>query len=183
MRFVLPSLLATFVLASALPAQGQVPDATHQTYLREVQQAVERLVAGQTQGAETTLRNAIERLPDAPAAHCVQAELLELQGQPDNAITTYTRCATLARQASDAKWEASGLIGVMRNLLTLEGRIEDAREAAMAVMRFAEAHPTVVTPQLARERLQAIDLLIERDAAAASVRARREARARENAED
>ena len=176
--------LAIFLttLCVAASASAQVPDSTRATYLREVHQAVERLVAGQTQGAETVLRNALERLPDAPEAYCVQASLQRLQGQLDTALETYERCATLGRQAGDAKSEGSGLLGQLNILLTMEGRIDDARQATMALLRFAEAHPRILSEDIPRDRLRTIDLIVERDAAARAVRLRREARQRENAE-
>lgn len=184
-RLSLICSLALSLVGSALvvpaPALADPPDATRATYLREVHQANERLAAGQTAGAETVLSNALGRMPDAPEAHCTQGALQMLQGQPEQALETFGTCHRLAVQASANISIARALQGKIMALLALPGRIDDARAVAIELLAFAQGHESVIAPVLPRTRVQAIDLIVERDAAAADVRSRREARARENA--
>lgn len=176
-------LCITLSLAAASTAAAEPPDATRATYLREVHQANERLAAGQASGAETVLRNALSRMPDAPEAHCTQGSLQMLQGQGEQAIETFETCRRLAEQASAPFFVARALQGKIMALLSLPGRIDDARAVAIELLAFAQGNTSVIAPSLPRSRIQAIDLIVERDAAAADVRSRREARARENASE
>ncbi|MFT5357399.1 MAG: hypothetical protein ACI9KE_004634, partial [Polyangiales bacterium] len=162
-------------------ASADPPDATRATYLREVHQANERLVAGQSTGAETILRSALGRLPDAPEAHCTHGSLQMLQGHAEQALETFGTCHRLAQQASTPFFVARALQGKIMALLSLPGRIDEARAVAIELLAFAQGNTSVIAPILPRSRVQAIDLIVERDAAAAEVRLRRESRARENA--
>lgn len=179
-RLCLSYALAFFALLPG-PALADPPDATRATYLREVHQANERLVAGQASGAETVLRSALERLPNAPEAHCTQGSLQMLQGQLDEALETFATCQRFAEQASAPFFVARAMQGKIMALLALPDRIDDARAVAIELLAFAQGNTSVIAPELPRSRVQAIDLIVERDAAAAEVRVRREARARENA--
>lgn len=177
------SLFCALALSFILPAlvSADPPDATRATYLREVHQANERLVAGQATGAETILRSALGRLPDAPEAHCTQGSLQMLQGHADQALETFGTCLRLAQQSSTPFFVARALQGKIMALLALPDRIDEARAVAIELLAFAQGNTSVIAPVLPRSRVQAIDLIVERDAAAAEVRLRREARARENA--
>lgn len=173
------ALALTFILPAA--ALADPPDATRATYLREVHQANERLAAGQATGAETILSSALSRLPDAPEAHCTRGSLQMLQGHADQALETFGTCHRLAQQASAPFFVARALQGKIMALLALPDRIDEARAVAIELLAFAQGNSSVIAPVLPRSRVQAIDLIVERDAAAAEVRLRRDARARENA--
>ena len=103
------------------------------------------------------------------------------QGHLDQALETFATCQRLAEQASVPIFVARALQGKIMALLALPDRIDDARAVAIELLAFAQGNTTVIAPVLPRSRVQAIDLIVERDAAAAEVRVRREARARENA--
>lgn len=138
--------------------------------------ALRKVVAGDIEGAETDLRALVQAGPEAAGPRCELASIARRRGNLEPAVVEYRECVRLARRSNDVPYEARGLMGTLQTLERL-GQLNEAREAATALLSFADAHPEAVTSERARRRLSVIDAIIELDAVAAEVRARREARA------
>ncbi len=182
MRFGLSSLLLALGMISATSvAQAQVPSAEERAQLARIHEAREHIAGDRAERAQAVLQEALAAAPEQAAVHCVQGALHRLRGETDQALSAFAECVRLARRDGDALSEARGLSGRLQLLLADGARRTEAREAAVALLRFAESHRTLIDPSLPRERLISIELITERDAVAAEVRARREARAAQNA--
>ncbi|MEM7607284.1 MAG: hypothetical protein AAF411_18175, partial [Myxococcota bacterium] len=157
---------ALALILSASPASAQ----DGPSYLEQVQDARQRLVAGQLTGAETAARAAAEASPNDPQAHCVLGDIRRIQGNASEALEHYQRCAVLAEAASKRREQARGLIGQQRVFLADPERRDDARRMTTELLRFAEANPEILSAEDVRTRLQTIELITERDAVSAEVR-------------
>ena len=125
---------------------------------------------------------AVQVLDEATAADPRHSQLAYLLGEAhrmagrfDQAAQHYRRAIDLA--GADAHAEARARIGLARTFEAQREHYPDAREAWIAYVRFAESHPDVPSAEVARARIQALDLVAEQDAAYPEVRRRIDARA------
>lgn len=178
--------VSLLVLAPALAAAQEAGRPAADAYTVRVQRGVEQLASGDSAGATTTFREAIEMDGSRPEAQVHLATVLRMTGDLEGAITAFTQAAALAEAATSPRWQARALHGVASTLERIPGRVEDARAAWQAYARFADANPTVADAQLGRARIQAIDLMNEQEHAYGAVRQRiaeREEERRREAEE
>lgn len=160
-------------LASAQPAAYDV----------ELQRALTQFGAGEIEDATRTLTEAVALDGTRPEAPYYLAASMRAAGNLEGALTAFERAAEIARSANAPRWEARALHGVASTLERFDGRLEDARTAWQAYARFADANPRLASGELARARIQAIDIMNEQERAYVEVRQRIAEREREAARD
>lgn len=187
MRRLLPAILLAFALAN--PAHAQEAEAAEEAaptpgadeYTQRVQAGIQRLVSGDSSGAMSAFREAIEMDSTRPQAPYYLASANRMAGNHEEALTGFRRAAELA--TDQPRWRGRALQGVASTLEQMEGRIEEARTAWQEYVRFAESASAVTFPLLGRARIQAIDVMNEQEQAYIRVRERIAARERERAEE
>jgi hypothetical protein len=166
-------LALVLVLSSAAPALAQAP-----TYEARVRTALDTISRGDRDGGVRGLREAIAESPSRPEAICYLAEAFRLAGDLTGAIDNFNMCLNVARSANDRGFVARAMHGVASTFERMpDEHLNDAREAWLAYQRYCEANPTVGHATLARDRVTAIDTVIELGRVAGEVRTRIEARA------
>ena len=169
-----PSLsLALVLLAAPASAQeSETPPPGADEYTQQVQRGIAAAVSGDSSGALEAFRRAVSTDGSRPMAPYYVATLQRMGGNLDEALTGFQRAAELARSANAPAWRARALQGVAMTLERMEGRLQDALAAWQEYVRFADANSTVAHPQLGRARVQAINIVVEQEAAYVTVRER-----------
>lgn len=170
------SVLA-FSLASPAFAQEEAATPGADEYTQRVQAGIALVVAGDPTGAMAAFRDAIGLDATRPQAPYYLAAANRVAGNLEEALTGFQRAAELAEQSP--RWRGRALQAVAATLERISGRIEDARTAWQAYVRFADSNATVTHPQLGRARIQALDVMNEQEQAYVAVRERIAQRERE----
>lgn len=161
------------------PAETPRPAAS--PYVQKVANGIRLLVARDFDGAIASLREAAGIEATNPIAHYYLGEAQRMKGELSEAIESFRTAARHAAQANEARWQARALQGVADTLERIPDRITEARTAWQEYARFADTHRDVSFPEMARQRIQAIDTWTELELVTREVRNRIEARERENA--
>ncbi len=148
-------------------------------YTQRVQAGIQLLVSGDSAGAMNAFRDAVGIDGNRPQAPYYLAAANRISGNLQDAVTGFERAADLA--SSDPRWRGRAMQAVAQTLERMDGRLEEARTAWQAYVRFADTNAAVTRPQLGRARIQAIDIMVEQERAYVSVRQRIAERERENA--
>jgi hypothetical protein len=165
-------LALALVLSSAAAARAQDP-----TYAVRVRSALDAIGRGDRDGGVRGLREAIANEPSRPDAICYLAETFRMGGDLTGAIDNFQMCLSVARAANDLGFVARAMHGVASSFERLpDEHLNDAREAWLAYQRFSEANPSVGHASIGRDRVTAIDTVIELERLTAEVGARIEAR-------
>lgn len=181
MRFATLSLALSLAFATPAAAQEEAETSTTSAdeYTQRVQSGIQLLVSGDSSGAMTAFREAIGIDGNRPQAPYYLAAANRISGNLQDAVTGFERAADLAE--TEPRWRGRALQGVAQTLERMDGRLEDARTAWQAYVRFADSNAAVTLPQMGRARIQAIDIMVEQERAYGSVRQRIAERERENA--
>lgn len=163
---------------AATPPAAAAPSASAQ-YGVALGRGMSAMAAGDRAGAASAVREAVQLNPSRADAVCLLAEVQRAGGELPAALEGFTACARVAQASSDARWTARGLHGVASTLELMDGRLEDARTAWQAYVRFADSATSHATPQVGRARIQAIDVVTEQERVYVEVRARIAAREEE----
>ena len=170
-----------------LPASAQdsetPPPPGADEYTQQVQRGIAAAVSGDADGARTAFSQAVSTDGTRPMAPYFLATLYRSNGELEEALNGFRRAAQLAESANTPIWRARALQGVASTLERMDGRLEEAAAAWQEYVRFADANSTVAHPQLGRARIQAINIVVEQEAAYATVRERIAERERANAEE
>ncbi|HJL19791.1 MAG TPA: hypothetical protein RMH99_29275 [Sandaracinaceae bacterium LLY-WYZ-13_1] len=189
------SIAAVLSLLAAPAAAQEAPEAADTSggedaptpgadeYTQRVQEGIQRLVSGDASGARESFEAAEGLDGERPQAVYYLGAAHRLAGELEPALARFQRATELAQAADEARWQARAMQGTAETLERMENRIEDARSAWQAYIRFADAHQTVAHPQLARARVQAIDMMNEQERVYVEVRERIAEREREQAEE
>ncbi len=183
--------LAALLLLTLAPAAARAQDDAAAErprpetppYMVEVQNGLRLAAARDFDGATAALRQAVQLNPSAPEAYYYQGEVHRLRGSLPEALESFRTAQRMAEQANEPKWQARAMQGAAETLERQEGQLAQARDAWLAYARFADGHRDTVNPEVARARIQAIDVVIEQEQAYVAVRQRIAERERENAQN
>jgi tetratricopeptide (TPR) repeat protein len=180
---VLLCSLASAPVASAQEAEAEAADAppSASPYILSVRNGIRLAMARDYDGALAALRGAIQENPSRPHAYYYAGEVHRMNNDLDGALRQFRQGAQIAEQAQDDMLWSRCLKAVAETIERKEGALQQAREAWQQYARFADSHRTVANPEIARARIQAINQVIEQEAAYVAVRQRIAARERENA--
>lgn len=183
MRSLLISMLV-LLLPSWASAQEQAATEPPTTppYMTKVQNGLRLAVARDFDGAMASLREAVQLDASKPAAHYYVGEVERMRGNLTEALEAFRTAARNAQTANDPAWQARALQAVAETLERQDGQLEAARAAWTEHARFADANRNAASPEIARARIQAIDVVNEQEQAYVAVRERIAARERENAQ-
>ena len=170
-------LLGVFLDGSVSAAQA--PSEESRAYTSVIRTGIEALVADNYPAAMDAFGQAQEMNSRRAAGFCHMGDAYFLQSRMEDALSQFQQCARVARQSNEPRYEARGLVGLVRVHVASQ-RYTHAREAVRALVQFAEAHVEVVVPSMPQDTLRSLQRIIELDAASAEVKRRREARAAEN---
>jgi len=173
MRFATLSLVLSLAFVS--PALAQDTDGDNSTpgadeYTQRVQDGIALLVSGDSSGAQSAFRDAIQMDGNRPQGPYYLAASNRMSGNFQDAVTGFERAADVAE--NEPRWRARALQGVAETLERMDGRLEDARTAWQAYVRFADSNTTVAFSAMGRARVQAIDVMVEQERAYPAVRQR-----------
>lgn len=172
--------LLTLLLGSlASTAAAQTPTDATPTYEAQVRSGLDALTRGDRDAGMRSLRDAIAANPSRPEAICYLAEAFRANGDLTGALDNFNTCLTIARSANDTAFVARAMHGVASTFERMpEEHVNDARAAWLAYTRYCEMNVGVGHPEIGRNRVTAIDTVIELGRVTAEVRARIDARAR-----
>ena len=138
--------------------------------------------AGDLDGALASLRDAAQLDAAQPETHYYIGEIQRLRGELDQALESFQTAVRNAQRARQPAWQARGMQAIADTLERQPDKLAEAREAWMTYARFADGNREMASPEIARARMQAIDVATEQEIAYVGVRERIAARERENAE-
>jgi hypothetical protein len=168
-------LALALVLTVVLPASARAQT----SYEARIRTALDTVSRGDRDGGVRGLREAIADSPSRPEAICYLAETFRMAGDLTGAIDNFNMCLNVARSANDRGFVARAMHGVASTYERMpDEHLNDAREAWLAYQRYCEANPTVGHATLGRDRVTAIDTVLELNRVSAEVRGRIEERAR-----
>jgi tetratricopeptide (TPR) repeat protein len=171
---LLAALASLFVLSAASAVVAQEP-----TYETQVRSGLDALVRGDRDAGMRSLREAIATNPSRPEAICYLAEAFRVQGDLTGALDNFNMCLNVARSARDTHFVGRAMHGVASTFERMPvEHLNDAREAWLAYTRYCEMNVGVGHPEIGRNRVTAIDTVIELGRVTEEVRARIEARTR-----
>jgi len=187
---LLAFLLVPSVVLAQAPPQGQAPAQqaeatpapTTSPYMTKVQNGLRLAVGRDFDGALASLREAVGLDSAKPEAHYYIGEVQRMRGNLDDALGSFRTAAQNAQSTQQPGWRARAMQAIAETLERQPDKLADAREAWTAYARFADANREAASPEIARARIQAIDVVSEQEIAYVAVRERIAARERENAQ-
>jgi hypothetical protein len=171
MRIAVRFALLTTLLAAASPALAQTGSRTP-PYAEKIQQGMRATMARDFGRAASLFREAIQIEASRPDGYYFLAEMQRIQANMSEALEAFRTCARMASQASSVLYEGRCLQGIADTLEQMPNRHDEARGAWNDVARFADSHQALVTPQYARARISAIDVVAEQERTYVDVRQR-----------
>lgn len=169
-------------LAILLTALLAAPALAQETYEAQVRSALDAIGRGDRDGGVRGLREAIAATPSRPDAICYLAEAFRIAGDLTGALDNFNMCLSVARSANDRGFVARAMHGVASTFERMpDEHLNDAREAWLAYQRYCDMNPTVGHASIGRDRVTAIDTVMELERVTAEIRGRIEARARAGA--
>ncbi len=162
--------LATLLLLLAVPAlsvlaqegddesESPAAEPPHASeYTLKVQDAIRRAKNRDYDAAREVLSEAFQIEPSNPFAFYIAGEIDRIQDNLPQALERFRSCVQFAGQTNDDRQRARCLQGMAETLERTEGELEAAREAWQTFVEFADAHRQVASPEIGRERINAID--------------------------
>ncbi len=199
--FALPFVFALLAVVNAALAQPQATDSEspnprsgeavavanaagkdqQQRYDEKLREALARGAARDWEGAAVTLRDAIELRSGPAEGHILLGEVYRLQRKFAESERTLRLGVDRAHAQQKALWEARAMAS-LATTLEAQGELQRAREIWIEVARFGDSNgnATPIQPHGARARIQAIDLVFEREHVYIDVRQRISDRERVN---
>lgn len=148
-------------------------------YMVEVQNGLRLALARDFEGAVATLREAVQLNPSNPHAYYYIGEVQRMRQSLPEALESFRTARRMAEQANEIVWQARAMQAIAETLERQENQLTAAREAWLALASFADSHRQQVNPEIARARIQAIDVVTEQEQAYVAVRQRIEEREQE----
>ena len=142
-------------------------------YEEKLHEALARGAARDWEGAAVTLRDAIELRSGPADAHILLGEVYRLQGKFIDSERSLRLGLDRAHAQQKTLWQARAMAS-LATTLEAQGELQRARDTWIEVARFGESsgNTTPIQPNGARARIQAIDLVFEREHVYIDVRQR-----------
>lgn len=180
---VLPLAGASRVLAQDDEEAAERPQPVTPPYMVKVQNGLRLAVARDFEGAMAALREAVQLNPSNPHAYYYTGEVHRMRQSLPEALESFRTAKRMAEQAGEVVWQARALQAIAETLERQDNQLRAAREAWLALASFADSHRQQVDPEIARARIQAIDVVTEQEQAYVAVRQRIEERERAREEE